>query len=55
MYNNTKMGIMFSRNMFDSIARNNFVSNEDNGIVVSESHNNEIYNNTVSWKWDRHR
>jgi hypothetical protein len=23
--------------MFDSIARNNFVSNEDNGIVVSES------------------
>jgi parallel beta-helix repeat protein len=48
VYNNTKMGIMFSRNMFDSIARNNFVSNEDNGIVVSESHNNEIYNNTVS-------
>ena len=48
VFNNTKMGIMFSRNMFDSIARNNFVSNEDNGIVVSESHNNEIYSNTVS-------
>jgi len=48
IYNNTKNGIMFSRNMFDSIARNNVVSNEDNGIVISESHNNEIYNNVVS-------
>ncbi|MGH9978426.1 MAG: right-handed parallel beta-helix repeat-containing protein, partial [Nitrososphaeraceae archaeon] len=48
VYNNTKSGIMFSRNMFDSIARNNIVSNEDNGIVISESHNNEIYNNIVS-------
>jgi parallel beta-helix repeat protein len=34
--------------MFDSIARNNIVSNEDNGIVISESHNNEVYNNIVS-------
>ena len=41
-------GIMFSRNMTDSIARDNYVSNEDNAIVISESHNNEIYNNTVS-------
>ena len=48
VYNNTKMGIMFSRNMFDSIARNNIVSGEEQAIVVSESHNNEIYNNTVS-------
>ena len=48
VYNNTKMGIMFSRNMTDSIARNNNVSNEDRGIVISESRNNEIYNNTVS-------
>jgi mannuronan 5-epimerase len=48
VYNNTKSGIMFSRNMYDSIAANNIVSNEDNGIVISESHNNEIYNNTVS-------
>jgi mannuronan 5-epimerase len=23
-------------------------SNEDNGIVISESHNNEVYNNIVS-------
>ena len=42
------MGIMFSRNMFDSVARNNIVSGEEQGIVISESHNNEIYNNTVS-------
>jgi parallel beta-helix repeat protein len=34
--------------MTDSIARDNYVSNEDNAIVISESHNNEIYNNTVS-------
>src|SRR5918996_2422146 len=46
-YNNTKSGIMFSRNMFDSIAKNNIVSNEDNGIVISESHNNEVYNNII--------
>jgi parallel beta-helix repeat protein len=46
--NNTKMGIMFSRNMYNSIARNNEISNEEQGIVISESHDNEIYNNTVS-------
>jgi mannuronan 5-epimerase len=45
--NNTKMGIIFSRNMYDSVARNNIVSDEEQGIVISESHNNEIYNNTV--------
>lgn len=48
VYNNTKMGIMLSRNMTDSIVRNNNVSNEDRGIVISESSNNQIYNNTVS-------
>jgi mannuronan 5-epimerase len=48
VYNNTKMGIMFSRNMYDSVARNNVVSREDKGIVISESHNNQIYNNGVS-------
>jgi mannuronan 5-epimerase len=48
VYNNTKMGIMFSRNKFDSVARYNIVSNEDNGIVISESHNNEVYNNIIS-------
>jgi mannuronan 5-epimerase len=48
VYNNTKMGIMLSRNMYDSVVRNNTVSNEDRAIVVSESHNNQIYNNSVS-------
>jgi mannuronan 5-epimerase len=48
VYNNTKWGIMFSRNMFDSVARNNIVSNELRGIIVSESHDNEVYNNTIS-------
>ena len=48
VYNNTKWGIMFSRNMSDSVARNNIVSNELRGIIVSESHNNEVYNNTIS-------
>jgi parallel beta-helix repeat protein len=48
VYNNTKMGIMFSRNMYDSIARNNIINHEDNGIVISESHDNQIYNNVVS-------
>jgi mannuronan 5-epimerase len=48
VYNNTKWGIMFSRNMFDSVARYNIVSNELRGIIVSDSHNNEIYNNTIS-------
>jgi parallel beta-helix repeat protein len=40
---------MFSRNMYDSVARNNIVSHEDSGIVISESHSNEIYNNNVSY------
>ena len=48
IYNNAKRGIMFSRNMSDSIARNNIISNEENAISISESHNNEIYNNTIS-------
>jgi poly(beta-D-mannuronate) C5 epimerase len=48
VYNNTKMGIMFSRNMYDSIARNNLISHEDKGIVISESHDNQIYNNDIS-------
>jgi mannuronan 5-epimerase len=48
VYNNTNMGIMLSRNMYGSVARYNTVSNEEQGIVISESHNNEIYNNTVA-------
>jgi parallel beta-helix repeat protein len=38
---------MFSRNTTDSIARNNYIHNEDQCIFVSASHNNQVYNNTV--------
>jgi mannuronan 5-epimerase len=48
VYNNTKMGIMLSKNMYDSLVRNNTVSHEDRGIVISESHTKEVYNNTVA-------
>src|SRR5215207_894804 len=44
---NRDHGIYFSRNMHDSIARNNHVSNTTSGITVSESPNNRIYNNTI--------
>jgi parallel beta-helix repeat protein len=44
---NTDYGIFFSRNMYDSIARNNHVYNTTSGITVSESPNNQIYNNTI--------
>jgi parallel beta-helix repeat protein len=48
IYNNTDAGIMFSRNMYDSVARNNYVHDEKRCIFVSQSHDNEIYNNRVS-------
>ncbi len=44
---NADHGIYFSRNMHDSIARNNHVYNTTSGITVSESPNNQIYNNTI--------
>jgi parallel beta-helix repeat protein len=34
--------------MTKSIARNNIVYNEPSGIFVSQSHNNQISNNTIS-------
>ena len=48
IYDNAKRGIMFSRNMSDSIARNNLIDKEEHAITISESHNNEIYNNRLS-------
>ena len=48
IFNNAKRGIMFSRNMSDSIARNNVIDKEENAITISESHNNKIYNNMIS-------
>jgi parallel beta-helix repeat protein len=48
VYNNTGAGIAFSRNMFNSIARNNYIHDQERAIHVSQSHDNEIYNNTIS-------
>src|SRR5215210_7807083 len=48
VYNSGDIAVMFSRNMYNSVARNNYVHDETQCIFVSESHNNEIYNNTVS-------
>lgn len=48
VYRNAGSGIMFSRNMQDSIARNNTVFDETECIFLSDSHSNQIYNNTVS-------
>ena len=44
---NRRAGIFFSRNMTDSIARDNYVKNATSGIIISESSNNQIYNNTI--------
>jgi parallel beta-helix repeat protein len=34
--------------MSNSVARNNVIYNEVDGIVLSQSNNNKIYNNTIS-------
>lgn len=47
IYNNKKIGIIFSRNTSHSIARNNHIDGANTGIAVSQSHDNEIYNNTI--------
>jgi poly(beta-D-mannuronate) C5 epimerase len=47
IHHNTGYGVFFSRNMSDSIARNNQIYNATTGIMVSESPNNQIYNNTI--------
>src|SRR5215216_2122463 len=43
----TRAAIFFSRNMTDSIARDNHVINAETGILLSESPNNQVYNNTI--------
>jgi parallel beta-helix repeat protein len=48
VHDNAENGIDFSRNMYNSIAKNNIVYNEAQGIFVSQSHNNQILNNTIS-------
>ncbi|MDQ3835368.1 MAG: right-handed parallel beta-helix repeat-containing protein, partial [Thermoproteota archaeon] len=44
---NSNAGIFFSRNMTDSIARDNHIVNARTGVLLSESSNNQIYNNTI--------
>ena len=44
---NKDYGIFFSRNVHDSIARSNHVYNSSTGVMVSESPNNQIYDNTI--------
>jgi parallel beta-helix repeat protein len=44
---NSNAGIFLSRNMTNSIVRNNHIINSNSGILVSESPNNQIYNNTI--------
>jgi parallel beta-helix repeat protein len=48
VHDNAGDAIDFSRNMYNSIARNNIIYNEPSGVFVSQSHNNQIYNNTIS-------
>ena len=48
VHGNAGDGIVFSRNMYNSIVRNNIIYNEPTGISVSQSHNNQISNNTIS-------
>ena len=52
VHDNAENGIDFSRNMYNSIAKNNIVYNEAQGIFVSQSHNNQISNNTISYSTD---
>ena len=48
VYHNQKSGIMLSRNVHNSLVINNNLSDEVIGIHVSQSHDNQISNNTIS-------
>ena len=41
------VAIFFSRNMTDSVARNNHVINAQTGVLLSESPNNQVYDNII--------
>jgi parallel beta-helix repeat protein len=47
IHDNGKNGISLSRNMHDSIVRNNTIYNSPRGIAINESAHNEIYENTM--------
>ena len=43
------MSMMLSRNIFDSVVKGNTISQPGGkAFVISESHNNEIYNNSIT-------
>jgi parallel beta-helix repeat protein len=48
VHNNAGSGIMFSRNMSNSTARANTIYQETECLFISDSHNNKVYNNTIS-------
>jgi mannuronan 5-epimerase len=48
VYNNHGAGITFSRNTTHSVARNNYVHDQTIPIQIAASHNNTVYNNTIS-------
>ena len=48
IFGNKIGGIMLSRNVVDSLVANNTVYDEVKAIIISESHNDKIYNNVVS-------
>lgn len=45
--NNNEVGLMFSRNTVNSIARYNKISLSDTGISISDSHLNKVYGNDM--------
>jgi mannuronan 5-epimerase len=48
IFGNKIGGVMLSRNVVDSVVANNTVYDEVKGIIISESHNDNIYNNVIS-------
>ena len=48
VYNNTGGAIAFTRNVTDSIVRNNYIEDQSTAIFVSQFRNSQIYNNTIS-------
>jgi hypothetical protein len=49
VYNNSRMSMMLSRNIFDSVVKGNTICQPGgSALVISESHNNEIYTNKIT-------
>jgi parallel beta-helix repeat protein len=45
--NNNEVGLMFSRNTVNSIARYNKISSSDTGISIADSYSNKVYGNEL--------